>query len=175
MMKRFTLKAVVLLFLVVQLEGVVTAPDLKGAMIQRIATFIEWPDCGKKNITVGVYDDSQSSDRFKRLYEGQRIGDNAITVSSFNHIDQLDVLKNCDILYIGDVSITTRALIIQKLSHKGVLMIGNTRDDARSGIAVVLLEDGGRYRILINQNALKNSNLRADYRLLKLAELVSGN
>jgi len=175
MMKFFTLGAVLLLFLVVQLEGVVTAPELKGAMIQRIATFIEWPDCGKKNITVGVYDDSQSSERFKRLYEGQRILDNTITVSSFNRIDQLEALNNCDILYIGDVSTITRAQIIQKLSHKGVLIIGNTREDARSGIAVVLLEESGHYRILINQEALKNSNLRADYRLLKLAELVRGN
>jgi len=174
MMKRIAVQAVLLLFVAVQLEGVVTAPELKGAMIQRIATFIEWPDCGKKNITVGVYDDSQSSERFKRLYEGQRILDNTITVSSFNRIDQLDALNNCDILYLGEVTATARAQIIQKLSHKGVLMIGNTRDDARSGIAVVLLEEGGRYRILINQDALKNSNLRADYRLLKLAELVGG-
>lgn len=175
MMKRLTLMIVLLLCLAVQSEAVVSAPELKGAMIQRIATFIEWPSCGKKNITVGVYDDSHSSERFKRLYEGQRILDNTITVSSFNRIDQLDTLNNCDILYVGNATATVRAQIIQKLFHKGVLMIGNTREDARSGIAVVLLEDGGRYRILINQDALKNSDLRADYRLLKLAELVSGH
>jgi hypothetical protein len=61
------------------------------------------------------------------------------------------------------------------LAKKGVLIIGNTRDDARSGVAVVLLEDGGHYRILVNPEAIKESNLHADYRLLKVAELVSGS
>lgn len=151
----------------------VAAPELKGAMIQRIATFIEWTNCGKKQTTIGVYDDSQSADRFKRLYQGQRIGENSITVRVFDSTDTLDALGNCDILYIGEINAQTRLQILQKLSRKGVLIIGNTREDARSGIAVVLLEDGNRYRILINQDALKESNLRADHRLLKLAELVS--
>jgi hypothetical protein len=173
-MNNFTLRVLLLFSLVIQLNGVVTAPDLRGAMIQRIATFIEWQKCGAKNITIGVYDDPKSSERFKRLYEGQHIDDNAIVVRSYDRIEQLDTLNNCDILYMGDVSMAIRTQIIQKLSRKGVLLIGNTRDDARSGIAIVLLEDGGRYKILINQEALKASNLRADYRLLKLAELVSG-
>ena len=142
-------------------------------MIQRIATFIEWSNCGKKQMTIGVYNDAQSAERFKRLYHGQRIGENTITVRSLDNTDSIEVLGNCDILYIGEVNAQTRLQILQKISHKGVLIIGNTREDARSGVAVVLLEDGNRYRILINQDALKESNLHADYRLLKLAELVS--
>lgn len=160
---------------VVNCHASVAATDLKGAMIQRIATFIEWPSCGKKNIIVAVYDDASTGERFEHLYQGQLIGGNAVTVKSYTKIDDLDSLNNCDILYIGEASPSVRTRILQKLAKKGVLIIGNTRDDARSGVAVVLLEDGGHYRILVNPEAIKESNLHADYRLLKVAELVSGS
>jgi hypothetical protein len=152
----------------------VSAPDLKGAMIQRIATFVGWPSCGRSDVVIGVYDDPDSFEKFKNLYRNQTILGRPIAVRAFDQISQLDVLANCDILCIGEISTSQRSKILQKLAKSSVLIVGNSRGDAEAGVSLVLLEEGNRYRILINQEALKNANLRADYRLLKLAELVEG-
>jgi hypothetical protein len=61
---------------------------------------------------------------------------------------------------------------MEKISKAGVLVIGSSRDDIRYGASMVLLEDSNRFKILINPEALKEAHLKADYRLLKLAEIV---
>lgn len=171
-MKISFLVIVFLLFGMVNVHAAVNPLDLKGAMIQRIISFIEWPNCNKTEIVIGVYGDEKSYDRFKRLYSNQITNGRTIAVKSFDQSSQLDSLQKCDILYIGDISDTERSRILHKVPKNSILVVGNTRDDALSGVCVALVEDGSRYKILINQDALKHANLKADYRLLKLAELV---
>jgi hypothetical protein len=172
---RLFLGTLFILFLAFDASCAIGAPDLRGAMIGRIATFVEWPSCSKASITIGVYDDDESFERFRKLYQNQTIFGRPIVVKALNDISKLDVLTNCDILCIGSLSSQERSKVLQKLAKNSILVVGNSRDDAKAGVAIVLLEEGHRYRILVNQEALKNANLRADYRLLKLAELVEGN
>ncbi len=166
---------VFVLSLVFDASCTIGAPDLRGAMIGRVATFIEWQNCTKANIVIGVYNDTESFERFKKLYRDQTIFGRPIAVKAFSDTSQLDALTDCDILCIGHLSPQERSKVLQKLAKSSILVVGNSRDDAKAGVAIVLLEEGQRYRILVNQEALKNANLRADYRLLKLAELVEGN
>lgn len=153
----------------------VSAIGLKGAMVLRIASFIEWPNCGKSEIVVGVYRDNESANVFRNLYRDKTILGHPIVVKEFDQLSQLSSMGTCDILCIGGASRSERPKIIQKFSKNGILLIGNTREDAYIGVAISLLEIENRYKIVINKNALKDQNLRADYRLLQLAELVEGN
>lgn len=173
-MKGLFFGTIFLLLGVLNAHAAVSASELKGAMIQRIVSFIEWPTCSKTEIVVGVYNDAQSFERFKRLYQNQTLLGRTVTVKAFEHSSKIDSLQNCDVLYMGDISGEERSKILHKLGKNSVLIVGNSREDAKSGVCVVLLEDGSRYRILINQEALKRANLKADHRLLKLAELVEG-
>ena len=161
-----------ILILLLPLHAGVDPSELKAVMIQRIATFIEWPDCSRNSITIALYNDSEDVDKFKKVLASQKINGRTITLKEYKSLTDLSDFSSCDILYLGDISTTTRTKILERLSKKSVLIIGNTRDDSTSGVSVVLLKDGNRYRILINPDALKNSNIKADYRLLKLAEIV---
>lgn len=164
---------IVFLFLgMLNVHAVESSLDLKGAMIQRIISFIEWPNCKKTDIVLGVYGDAQSYDKLKLLNHNETAHGRSISVKSFEHSTKLDSLKNCDVLYIGDISNAERSRVLQKVPKKSILLVGNTLDDEKSRVCVALVKDGSRYKILINQEALKQANLKADHRLLKLAELV---
>lgn len=148
--------------------------ELKGAMIQRIATFIEWPNCPKNSISFVVYDDSHYLDKYKKVFASQMVGNKEVVVKHIKSSIELDSLNSCDIVCLGDVSQSERLKILDKLAKKGILIIGSSREDVRSGVPIALIEDSNRYRILINPEGLRNSNLKADYRLLKLSEIVEG-
>lgn len=164
-----------ILILLQPLQAGVDPIELKAVMIQRIATFIEWTDCNRDSITIALYNDSDDVDRFKKVLVSQKINGRTITIKDYKNLNDLVDVSSCDILYLGDISSTTRTKILERLSKKSVLIIGNTRDDSTSGVSTVLLKDGNRYRILINPSALKTANIKADYRLLKLAEIVEGS
>lgn len=172
-MRRFPLLYIIGMVLVSEhLGAAVTSQELKGTMIQRIATFIEWPVCPKDTLSVGVYDDQRSVEKFKKVFASQSIGGREVIVKGYSTIADISGLSSCDILYLGNASISDRDKILDKTAKKGILLIGSTRDDAKAGVSIVLLEEMNRYKILINMEAVKNSNLKADYRLLRLAEII---
>lgn len=152
--------------------GRVDPIELKGVMIQRITTFIEWPECPKQSVVFAVYDEFQNVEKFKKIFSSQSINGKAVTVRYIRSLNDLESLSVCDIVCLGTMSMKERSKIVDRLSKKGILVIGNSRDDAKEGVAVSLIEDANRYKIVINADGLKNTNLKADYRLLKLAEII---
>lgn len=172
-MQRLLFFVLALLFVNISLGGASINPyELKGVMIQRIATFIEWPACPKENVSVAVYDDQASYEKFKKVFSSVNFANKEVTIRNIASLNDVATLSPCDILYLGNASSAERAKIIEKIGKKGVLIIGSTREDAKIGAGVVLMEDSQRYKILVNTDALKYANLKADYRLLKLAEIV---
>jgi len=154
------------------LFSAISSLELKGMMVQRITSFIEWPNCAKENVVLAVYDDDASFEKFKKIFAAYSINGRNVQVKIFQNSSELSTLSACDILCISGASQIQKTKVMEKISKAGVLVIGSSRDDIRYGASMVLLEDSNRFKILINPEALKEAHLKADYRLLKLAEIV---
>lgn len=152
----------------------VNSSELKGIMVHRITSFIVWPPCPKEVITLVVYDNGESYETFKTIFATHPINGRNVQVKSLQNIADISTLGACDILCIGTLSQAQKTKILDKVSKAGLLVIGSERDDIRYGASITLLEDANRFKILVNPDALKEAHLKADYRLLKLAEIVDG-
>jgi hypothetical protein len=82
-------------------------------------------------------------------------------------------LRGCDVLYVAELSVAKIRTVLDRITSRAVLTVGESDQFARAGGMVALVRSGDQIEIEVNQDALRNRRLEMSSRLLNLAVLVS--
>jgi len=167
-MKKIFLNLFILFFL---FSSNLTASDsVKITIVERITHFIQWPNL-KDDFTIGIYQDENLKNLMIKIYEDKKI--HKLPIKVFNIKNKNDKrLKNIDLLYLTKESSKNVDSIIQKIKNKPVLIVTEHPNDVYQGMHLGLYYKNKRIKFVINQESLENSNLKASYKILKLAKIV---
>jgi len=148
--------------------------ELKAAYIIKFTKFIKWPTnkVSKSNFVLGIY----GNDPFENIL-------NNILASSpeenenwlVTHYSKIEEIKGCDILYINTDNQNDINAILKKISHFGILTIGDNIPYfcERGGIINFNNNAAEKYIFQINKMSAINKGFIIDSRLLAIAKLIN--
>lgn len=154
--------------------------SLKGVFIERFIRFIEYPqvDCNnekdlinhEKNFIIAVAGQIQFEKKLRELYQERNIGNCAVKILHLQETD--DPIPDCHVLFVGSVSQELFNRILEFSAKHSVLTISHTKGFAQQGIHINFVMKDSRLRFEINHQALLESDLKANYMLLKFADRI---
>jgi hypothetical protein len=151
----------------------VTQPALRAAFLYNFAKFTEWPGSSPSApLTLCVLDDGPVEDALNELVASSTVNGRAVAISR-------DVsgprLRNCQILYVGDMTSGRTSAILEELRGAPVLTVSNGDDFVRNGGMVGLFVEDGRMRFIVNPDTAQRAGVRLSSKLLQLAKILKDN
>jgi hypothetical protein len=155
-------------------EPAPTEYEIKAAFIYNFAKYVEWPeettvDSGDVFV-IGVLGDDPFGPLLDKIAENRTIGDKPIVIRRF---DRIEDYTPCHILFVAASEQDHLPAIIEALGDSPVLLIGDTRGFARTGVAVNFVIEHSKVRFQINPEAAARAGLRISSKLLRLATIVT--
>lgn len=154
--------------------AVFQAPDVKVAMVGKIAEFIRWPaDAGlnaaDRPIELVILGDTPLREKLRSYYEGVNIAGHRVWV---RFAKEPKGIGPAHILFLGEPFSNRPESVLNILGSAPVLTMGDTKGLACRGVVVNLIERESRIGFAISRRALRQHRLEASYRLMSLARLV---
>lgn len=169
---RKVLVILAIVFIAIQLYAQVSLSEMKAAYVEKITLFIDWPEEGfkdKDNFVIGYY----QKDEFIEVLQNYLVD---ISLKQkpveFLFIVSASDVDRCDLIYIPELFTGKRKAVINGLKGRPILTISNSKGYAEYGVHINFYVEKGKLKFEINSEALKNSNLKASFHLLKLAKIV---
>jgi hypothetical protein len=146
--------------------------QVKAAMIFNFMKFVEWPaeafSVSDKHITLCTI----GTNPFGRALEslaGKEVRGRPVSLS---HIETVDDIKSCHVLYVGESEKERIGAIAEKASAHHALTVSDTVGFAQRGLFVNFYFEEGTVRFEINLSAAHRAGLTVSSKLLKLARIV---
>ena len=140
---------------------------LRGAVLQRINQFITYKD-NKKEFIICVYDNEKIANIFKKLYKNHKYKNLPIQVKNIRKISNIE---QCDILYVK----SKNKKIIKNIKANSVfytLLVTEDIDILEEGFMLALYLKNNKIKFALNHQAIHDTKLKVNYRLLKVASKV---
>ncbi len=141
---------------------------IKGVLLERFSNFIQWPDEGDE-FTICIYKDPQMVEDMRPLYAQRKIHKKTIDIFNVNSLDDSKVRSKCDVLYFGTRETTTK--LLNKLHKINILTVSDSQTPDNAIINFYMANS--KIKFAIDESALNDANLRANYRLLKSAKIIN--
>ena len=145
---------------------------VKAAFIYNFTQFIEWPDSAFTGPGSPFVVATVGNDPFQGALEnsmaGKSVNGRAMSVRHFDIPDHIDV---CQILFVPASLDSTLGAVINKVSGKSVLTIGETDAFCPSGGAIQFFIENDHMRFEINRDATDAAGLRVSAKLMSLARI----
>ena len=145
--------------------------EIKAGFIYNFMRYVEWPRPAS-SWTVGVL----GNDPFEgglRDFEAKPLAGKSISVRAL--ADQKEA-KTCQMIYIASSESSHLKTIFASLAGSQVLTVSDIPEFADKGGGIGLVTQNNRIRFIVNLDALKQANLKADARFLNLAiRTISSN
>ena len=152
---------------------------LKSHFVDKFIYFINWPTTNQNNISkdsvffnIKVIGENSFDDSLETVFRNKKIKNKKIKI---HYIDNLEEITNCDILFISSSKRDSINHIVAYTKGKSILLIGDSEGFASEGVHLNFFLKKGQIRFEINPEAIRDSNLEMDYKLLKLGEIVTYN
>lgn len=150
--------------------------QIKAAFLYNFAKFVEWPAQSsattERPIVIGVLATNPFGDELKNIVHGRRINGRSLTVKVVRSPAEAVAV---DLLFIPDGQEKLWDIMKDKLSHAGVLTVGESHHFLSLGGIIGFVLEGEKVRFSINLAAASESGLKISAQLLKLATSVSGS
>ncbi|MCB9367436.1 MAG: YfiR family protein [Calditrichaeota bacterium] len=149
--------------------------QLKAAFIYNFANFTTWPDStfeGEHSpLVVAILgDDPFGSDL--------DVAESKVTTSGrvleVERVNSLAALPSCHILYISRSFSHSMSSIADFAKDRAILTITDVVDACDNGIMICFFSEDNKIRFHVNLDAVEDSKLRVDPRVLKLGRAVTG-
>jgi len=144
---------------------------VRAAFVFNLTKYVSWPQAHDR-LMVGVIGDGNMGPVLKQVLDGKVSDGRRITVVM--HPSDAD-LRECDLLYLAESSAAKLRSILDRVSSRAVLTVGDTEEFTRAGGMVRLARSGDQIEIAVNLAALRSRKLEMSSRLLNLAVIVSAN
>lgn len=141
---------------------------LKAAFLYNFISFTEWP-VGLGNIlNLCVYGPDPFGEDLDKL-QGRSVTGRSLVVLRTN---SLDVLSNCQVVFITHPVIANLPRVLDNLSGKPVLIVADTLGAARQGVALNMATEQNKILFEANLGAAHNNGLVLSSKLLRLAKEI---
>ena len=153
--------------------GISKQDKVKGLLIERLSSFITWPASESKNFNIAVYNDESLAKGYESLYKNHKRANTPIAIASLSNGIDTKTLNNIDILFIKNATDKSLLKLLKELSKRPILTISDDNNLINKGVMINLSSQGGKIQFIIDHSALNSANLKASYRLLKLAKIIN--
>jgi hypothetical protein len=151
----------------------VTQPELRAAFLYNFAKFTEWPaSAPSAPLTLCVLEDGAVEGALNELVASSMVNGRAVAISRNVSGPQL---RNCQILYVGQMNSSRMSAILEDLRGAPVLTVSNGDDFVRNGGMVGLFVEDGRMRFAVNPDAAQRAGVRFSSKVLQLAKILKDN
>ncbi len=144
---------------------------VRAAFVFNLTKYVSWPHSGER-LVVGVIGEGSAGPDLKQVLEG-KVSDGRRIMVVIHPSDT--ELRECDLLYVVEPSYARIRSILDRVSSRAVLTVGDTEQFTRAGGMVGLVRSGDQIEIQVNLEALRSRRLEMSSRLLNLAVIVSGS
>jgi hypothetical protein len=146
--------------------------DIQGVMLQRISSFITWPQLPERAMRICIVGDEAFVENLRHLYRNKKLHGLPIEVQPIEVSSEKSLLYSCQIIFFVNNNPSAISTIAKTIKSKNLLLVSSNEEDIFNGATVALYHDNNKFKIIINKNSLQSHNLKADYRLMKLAKVV---
>ena len=140
------------------------ADTIKGVMVERISHFITYGQEGGTGFIVCVYGNNTLANTFKTVYTDRRLNSLPIIIKSISSLSE--PIDSCDIFF------AIKPVDVKALNLQSTLLITEDESVLDEGYMIALFFENQKIRFSINHQAIEDSNLKVNYRLLKAASRV---
>lgn len=149
--------------------------DVKAALLEKFALFVEWPDKSgmddkSKPFIISVIGDNPFGSLLESTYKNRKIKGKNVKI---NYIEEIHEIDGTDILFISASEKTEILNIISYTNDKPILTIGDTKDYYDKGVILNLFKRKNKINFILNKEAAKNSKLYISYLLTNLSEVIN--
>lgn len=145
--------------------------QLKGAFINSIAKFVEWPAgtfAAPGDPLLGcIFGESPIGSALQQAARDREINGRKLAIRSIPDAQQT---SGCSFVFVSSAAEKIWRATLSKARLSGILTIGES--DVLDGVIVNLKRDGDKIRIQIDLDAAKRGKIQISSRLLSLAEIV---
>jgi hypothetical protein len=149
--------------------------QLKALYLFNFTRYVEWPDqaFGGTNTcyTIGIAGSQEICADLRQITNQKTIHERKIQV---RQIDCADDARGCHIVYLGPRSGALAAEVLNAVSHKPVLTVGEMEDFIALGGMVHFAREDKKLRVEINLEASQQAHLSFSARLLPIARVIRG-
>ncbi|MAD42407.1 MAG: hypothetical protein CL623_08460 [Arcobacter sp.] len=166
----FKLLIKTIFFIILISSNIDASSSIKISLIEKITQFIQWPEI-KDNFKIGIYKNEKISKDMEIFYSNKKIHNLDIKIYNINNFTQ-DEIDDLNLIYFTKESSVNIDLILKRIKNKPILIITEFPDDVYQGMHLGIYYKEKRIKFIINQESLENANLKASYKILKLAKIV---
>jgi len=149
--------------------------SVKAAIIYKIAKFVAWPEDAFSSRTEPLPVCLQDADPIGPALDalaGRIVWGRPIAIKRLHEISAIEL--DCKILFLGEVSQTSRTKLVSNVANAPVLTIGDSYDFVDLGGIVTLEIEQSRVQFAINVAASERAGLNISAQLLQLATIRGG-
>jgi hypothetical protein len=152
-----------------------TEYEVKAAYLFNFGKFIEWPAqteyVDANTYLIGIYRNNPFGNILDKALKGRMINNRKIVIK---RIFTLEEIKNCQILFISDITKAEMEEVLTFLQKKPVLTVGDNLDHfCESGGIINFTHQYAKSRFYINNKVAIRAGLTISSKLLSLAKIVT--
>jgi len=142
---------------------------IRASIIEKVATFIEWPSSSKPQFNLCVFENTPLLTALETYYSHSSPNQKPINLVTFKNLTQT---SNCDIIYLSDEETNNLGKLLDSISDQPILIISEKEDAVNEGAHIDFFVEQNRLHLEVNRKALSDSRLTASYHLLGVARIV---
>lgn len=156
--------------------GAVQEYELKASAIRLFPMHIEWPGNSDvhdelKPFVIAVIGKHPFGPAFEKIPKKYIIKNKKVKILFISGVEEI-AESGCNLLFISKTSKKKISEILAVAGDKPILTIADRKGYAEMGIHINVLVKGSKLRFEINRQAIRQSGLVINYRLLQLAEKI---
>lgn len=161
-------------FLIMSFENQPEEYVIKGVLLEKISTFVEWPDIKKeeaviKKFVIGIFGKHKFGRVLSELYDERNIQNKEVEIK---YINTKSEINDCRILFIPKLNNEELIETLEFVRKKPILTVSDSKGYAEKGVHINFYTEENNIRFEINENSVKESGLKMNHLLLSLAKLV---
>ncbi len=154
-----------------------TEDQIKAVYLFNFAEFIRWPYSAfsehPEAFHFCVLNQKSSIIRIlKKVIDGKTAGGRKLV---FRRINSKGDLNGCQLLYFQADEQSKIAKLLPKMKGRNLLTVGDNEDFVKNGGMIGIARQSKNLHLFINVQLLKQANLKASAKLLRLASVVDGS
>ena len=166
----FKLLIKAIFFIILISSNIHASSSVKISLIEKITQFIQWPEINKE-FKIGIYQDKKLKIDMENFYKNKKIHKTNIKLYDIDYFTQ-NKIDSLNLIYFTKESSANIDLILKRIKNKPILIITEFPNDVYHGMHLGIYYKNKRIKFVINQESLEKSNLKASYKILKLAKIV---
>jgi hypothetical protein len=138
----------------------------KALFMYNFTKYIEWPPSMRSgDFIIGVLGNSPLTPELNNVSKTQRVGNQKITVVTFNSVDQI---SQCHILYIPASKSSMLPQVNAITAGKNILIVTDKSGLASQGAGLNYILDGERLKYEVNKSSIEKRGLAVNSTLISL-------